>query len=69
MCKIGQVDNEELSEMKEDIKEGKDNWIETVRRYNDPDVDLDDIWGWKKLISLNSLRVLTWKHIVVDYEK
>lgn len=45
MCKIGQVDNEELSEMKDLIKEGKEEWIETVRRYNDADVDLDDIWG------------------------
>ncbi len=42
---IGQVTKEELLDMKEDIKESKSEWIETVVKYDDPNVDLEDIWG------------------------
>jgi len=45
MNKIGQVTNEELSEMKEEIKDSKSEWIETVKKYDDPDVDMEEIWG------------------------
>ncbi|MCP4339699.1 MAG: recombinase [Desulfobulbaceae bacterium] len=45
MNRIGQVENEELFDMKKEIKESKDEWIETVIQYGDPDVDLGDIWG------------------------
>lgn len=42
---IGLIDDGELSEMKADIKENKTEWIETVKRYNDPDGDFEEIWG------------------------
>lgn len=45
MNKIGQVSNEELSDLKGEIKENKDEWIETVQRYDDPDIDREDVWG------------------------
>ncbi len=45
MNKIGQVSNEELAEMKVEIKENKDEWIETVQRYDDLNIDLEDVWG------------------------
>ncbi|PQP34682.1 recombinase [Desulfobacteraceae bacterium SEEP-SAG9] len=35
---------EELEDMKEEIKENKAEWLETVRKYNDPDTDFEDIW-------------------------
>jgi len=45
MVQIGQVKKEELDEMKMIIKEEKDEWLETLRRYDNPDYDLEDIWG------------------------
>jgi len=45
MNKIGQVTEADLSDMKEEIKECKDEWIETLQRYDDPDTSLDDVWG------------------------
>lgn len=42
--KNGEVNAEELFEMKQVIKEKKDEWIETLRKYDDPNTDLDDIW-------------------------
>ena len=45
MNKIGQVTEEDILDMQEEIKESKDEWIETVIRYDDPDVDMEDIWG------------------------
>lgn len=44
MNQIGRVSGEELVEMKEDIKTNKDEWIETIIKYDDPDVDLEDVW-------------------------
>ena len=45
MNQIGQVSDEELSELKNEIKESKDEWVETVRKYDDPDIDLEEVWG------------------------
>jgi hypothetical protein len=44
MHEIGEIGKEELLEMKEDIKESKDEWFETVRRYDDPNTNMDDVW-------------------------
>jgi len=33
------------AEMKVEIKESKDEWIATVRKYDDPDIDIVDVWG------------------------
>ena len=41
---IDEIDLEELNEMKEEIKESKDEWLETLRKYDDPDTDFEDIW-------------------------
>ncbi len=45
MSKIGQVSNDELYNMKTIIKENKDIWIETVQKYDDPDIDIEEVWG------------------------
>ncbi|HZX11725.1 MAG TPA: recombinase, partial [Acidobacteriota bacterium] len=42
--KIGQVKDKEVSNMEEEIKECKSQWIETVKKYDDPDFDSEDIW-------------------------
>ena len=44
MYTIGEIDLEGLNEMKEEIKESKDEWFETVKKYDDPDTNLEDIW-------------------------
>ncbi len=44
MNKIGQVSDEELSDLKNVIKENKDEWIDTIQRYDDLNVDLEDVW-------------------------
>ncbi|MFO7979746.1 MAG: recombinase [Candidatus Aminicenantes bacterium] len=44
MNKIGQVKDKEVSNMEEEIKECKSQWIETVKKYDDPDFDSEDIW-------------------------
>jgi uncharacterized protein (DUF2344 family) len=45
MNTIGQVSDEELSDLKSEIKDNKDEWIETVKKYDDPDIDIEDVWG------------------------
>ncbi len=44
MHTIDEIDLEELNEMKEEIKERKDEWLETIRKYDDPDTAFEDIW-------------------------
>ena len=44
MHTIDEIDLEKLNAMKEEIKESKDKWLETIRKYDDPDTDFEDIW-------------------------
>ena len=36
---------EELASLKQQIKEELPDWLGAVDRYNDPDVDFDDVWS------------------------
>jgi len=42
----GEVDSEAVKDMKERIKENLSEWIATVKRYDDPSVDPEDVWQW-----------------------
>lgn len=44
MYEIGEIDKENLVELKVEIQSHKEEWIENVRIYNDPDNDIEDIW-------------------------
>ncbi len=44
MLEIGEIDNDEFAELKEEIKECKDDWIKKVRMYDNPDIDIEEIW-------------------------
>lgn len=44
MQETGQISLDDLVEMKEEIKEGKKEWLEAVKKYDDPGTSLDDIW-------------------------
>lgn len=46
LAEIGQVSADDLAELREDIKTGLPEWTATVRRYDDPDVDAEDVWEW-----------------------
>jgi site-specific recombinase XerD len=41
---IGKIDSKQLLALKEEIKENKEIWFETSKRYDDPDTDFEDIW-------------------------
>jgi site-specific recombinase XerD len=46
MLENGRIEQEELDEMERRIKEEMPEWIETLSRYDDPDIeDSDEIWG------------------------
>jgi intergrase/recombinase len=41
----GLIDKEDLQQLKETIKEEMDDWLETLKRYDNPDIeDMDDVW-------------------------
>jgi len=44
MFEIGEIPKDDLVELQEEIKECKDDWFENLRKYDDPDVALEDIW-------------------------
>ena len=41
----GEVEKDDLDELKDEIKDLMPDWLETMALYDDPDVDFDDIWG------------------------
>jgi len=44
MFERGAIDQESLQALKTEIKENLSEWVVTIRRYDDPTVDLEDIW-------------------------
>ena len=45
MCERGQISEEEFSTFKESIKEGMPEWLATMSRYDDPDIeDMEEVW-------------------------
>ena len=46
MQSLGLISAEALKDLNDEIKENKQEWIDTVKRYDDPDVDFEDVWGF-----------------------
>lgn len=44
MAEKGMVKPEELAALNQQIKEEMPEWLSTLERYNDMDVDLEDVW-------------------------
>lgn len=44
MAEKGCIAKEDLDELKEDIREGMPEWLGRMARYDDPDVDFEDVW-------------------------
>ena len=42
----GEVDAEAVRAMKERIKNDLPEWLATLRRYDDPSVEVEDVWQW-----------------------
>ena len=42
----GEVDPEAVKDMKERIKEDLPEWVATMKRYDDPSIDSEDVWQW-----------------------
>lgn len=45
MLEKGEVGKDDLDDLKDEIKEGMPEWLATMARYGDPDVDIEDVWG------------------------
>jgi site-specific recombinase XerD len=41
---IGEIDSDQLIELKEEIKENKNEWYEASQQYDDPDSGIEDDW-------------------------
>ncbi len=46
MLERGEVDPEAVKDMKERIKEDLPEWVATMKRYDDPSIDPEDVWQW-----------------------
>lgn len=46
MLERDEITEEELKELKLLIKQDLSEWVATVQRYNDPSVDVEDVWPW-----------------------
>ena len=44
MLDKGKVEKDDLDDLKDEISEGMPEWLETMARYDDPDVDIEDVW-------------------------
>lgn len=44
MCELDEITKDDLSELNEEIKDGKEDWLENLRKYDNPDIDINDIW-------------------------
>ena len=47
MLKKGMILQKDLDELKRWIKEDMPEWLATLERYDDPNIeDLDEVWGY-----------------------
>ena len=47
MYENGFIDKKDLDEVKDSIKQNMSKWIETLRRYDDPEIeDMEEVWGF-----------------------
>lgn len=46
MCEKEAIDVAEFKDLEESIKRRLPEWIETMKRYENPDIDdMDEVWG------------------------
>jgi len=46
MLEKGNIDEEAYKELKEEVKYNTQEWLDTMDRYDDPDIeDMEEVWG------------------------
>jgi hypothetical protein len=46
MLEKGDIEEEDFIDLKEEIKNDMQEWLDTMDRYDDPEIDdMDDVWG------------------------
>ncbi len=46
MLEKGNIDKEDYIELKEEIKNNMQEWLDTMDRYDDPEIeDMEEVWG------------------------
>ena len=46
MLEKGNIDKEDYIELKEEIKNNMQEWLDTMDRYDDPEIeDIEEVWG------------------------
>lgn len=45
MCEQGLVEQDALIDLKTQIKEEMPDWLATLRRYDNPNLDMGEVWG------------------------
>ena len=46
MLEKGYIDKEDYNELKEEIKNSMQEWLDTMDRYDDPEIeDMEEVWG------------------------
>ncbi len=46
MLEKGDIDEEDFIELKEEINDNMQEWLDTMDRYDDPDIeDMEEVWG------------------------
>jgi hypothetical protein len=47
MCERGDVNAQDVADLRLTIRENMEEWIATVQRYDDPDItDMNEVWGF-----------------------
>ena len=44
MAEMGYIKKDDFEELRKDIKEGLPEWLSTVSRYDDPNVNSEEVW-------------------------
>lgn len=44
MYESGEIEVEKLEQLKTEIKDNKDVWLKAIQDYDNPDIDIEDIW-------------------------
>jgi len=45
MFEKGEVDKNDLDYLKQNIKEDMPEWLDTMARYDDPNLDIEEVWS------------------------
>jgi hypothetical protein len=57
MLEKGNIDEEDYIDLKDEIKNNMQEWLDTMDRYDDPEIeDMEEVWGLRLFLSCNLKR-------------